>query len=551
MENGIDKFDLSVWRTTQERIDMVQDPDCPVHILEIVIEHDMDKDVVLATLTAKNITVELIEKMCKIHGYSREDIERTRNSMISQKADVKINSFCGVPWNHASTSADGKIRMCCQMINAEGKPGSENYGILFKDDGSILTTNDDISKNRNAPAWKTIRKEMLDGVKPDICKLCWDEEDNGIGSRRQWTVKVFPDLLGKARKLTEPDGSINNVDFPIEHWDLRFGNKCNLACRSCGPTDSDLWYKDWVAMSGRTTFQNRGTKDIEIIVDDAGRASVKDSPFEWPDKTSLLSYIKSNISTVKRFYFTGGEPTINHTHRTLLQYIIDNGHANNIVLDYNTNMAGIPSKIFDQWKHFKEVNLGMSIDGIFEHFEYIRHPGKWETAYKNMCRIDQEPGFERLRASVTMTVSIMNVLHVLDMQWWMKEQGWNHIEPVIIVHNLYGPEHLNIQHLSKRMKKYITDRYQQYIVDIKTKWPDEIAWLYIVEKRLNGILTHMNGSAGNPAELTNFFENSKKLDNIRGEDWQTSLPEIYNMVEFCKRQEERNFNVKLATSGKK
>lgn len=79
----------------------------------------------------------------------------------------------------------------------------------------------------------------------------------------------------------------------------------------------------------------------------------------------------------------------------------------------------------------------MSIDGIYEHFEYIRYPGKWNTAYKNMKRIDNNE-FTNLKASVTMTVSIMNVLHLLDMQWWMREQNWNTIDSNIIVHNLYA-----------------------------------------------------------------------------------------------------------------
>lgn len=545
------RFDLSIWRSSQDRIKMVLDPDCPRDILEIVIKYDLDDDVIFSTIIAKNTDDNLIALVKDKYNLTDAEITKKQEILKLRQTDLRSKVFCGVPWNHVSTTANGTIRMCCQMINPEGLDGEENYGTVFKDDGTVLTTKDDIAVNRNAPTWKSIRKEMIEGNRPRICKLCWDEEDNGIGSRREWTNNTFSELFDTAIEKTEADGSIKHEDFPIEHWDLRFGNKCNLACRSCGPTDSDMWYKDWVALQEKNTFYNRGIGDININIDKHGKATVDPSIFEWYNQSAVLDHLHKNISKVKRFYFTGGEPTINHTHRKLLDFVIDKGLAKDITLDYNTNMAGVPNAIFEQWKHFKEVNLGMSIDGIYEHFEYIRHPGKWSAVEKNMRRIDNEVGFDNVKASITMTVSIMNVLHILDMQWWMKEQNWNRIDENIIVHNLYGPVHLNTQNLSNEMKRYITDRYQKFLNDIKRRWTGDNAWYNIVETRLNSILTHMNAVEQNLDNWKSFFYNIEKLDKIRKENWKTSLPEIYNMIEYCNGLEARKKNVKLVTAGKK
>jgi len=544
------KFDLSVFRTSEQRIEMVQDPDCPKDILQRVVEHDLDTSVILGVLLAKELDDELIEAISKKVDYTIDELHSLKTLMKKMSDDKRRKSFCAVPWNHVSTNASGTIRMCCQMINSHGAEGEESYGTVFKENGDALTTSDDLSKHRNSPAWKKLRKEMLSGHRSEICKLCWDEEDNGIGSRRQWTNNIFYETFEKALIHTEEDGSIKHEDFPVEHWDLRFGNKCNLACRSCGPTDSDLWYKDWVEMSGKNYFHNRGIGDVTIEITKRGKAVVKDSPFEWFDKTDLVSNIKEGLPNIKRFYFTGGEPTINHTHRELLQYAIDNDYAKNLTLDYNTNMAGVPSAIFKQWKEFKEVNLGMSIDGIYEHFEYIRYPGKWKTAYKNMKRIDKDD-FTNLKASVTMTVSIMNVLHLLDMQWWMREQNWNTIDHNIIVHNLYGPNFLNTQNIPKHMKTYITNRYHKFYKDIRKTWPDDKAWLSLVETRLEGVLQHMNAVEDDPEQWKLFFTNGEKLDKIRGENWKESLEDIYKMIKFCSAKEMRKKDVKLAISGKK
>lgn len=544
------KFDLSVWRTSDQRIEMIQDPDCPREILETVIDYDLDEDVVFSTLLAVQIDEELLNKICVRYNCSLDSVYLKQDRMLAAKNDKRLNVFCGNPWNHVSTNASGTIRMCCQMININGYEGEEHYGTVFKEDGTALTTSDDLSQHRNAPAWKLLRKQLLAGEKPDICKLCWDDEENGIESKRNWTNNVFPELFDKAIQHTREDGSIEHSEFPIEYWDLRFGNKCNLACRSCGPTDSDLWYKDWVATQDRNTFYNRGIGEVTIDIDENGTASVKDSPFEWFNKTDLLGTVKESMPDIKRFYFTGGEPTINHTHRQLLQYAIDEGYAKNITIDYNTNMAGVPNAIFEQWKEFKEVNLGMSIDGIFEHFEYIRYPGKWKTAYKNITRVDNGD-FSNLQASMTLTVSILNVLHLLDMQWWMKEQQWNNVDNSIIVHNLYGPAHLNIQNLPKDMKDYISDRYKRFLNDAKAKWPEDTRFLYLINQRLSSIISHMYDVDDDPEQWKLFFHNTEKLDKVRGESWKESLPEIEQMIKYCKAKESRKKDVKLATAGKK
>jgi hypothetical protein len=167
-----------------------------------------------------------------------------------------------------------------------------------------------------------------------------------------------------------------------------------------------------------------------------------------------------------------------------------------------------------------------------------------------MKRIDNNE-FTNLKASVTMTVSIMNVLHLLDMQWWMREQNWNTIDSNIIVHNLYGPDYLNTQNIPKSMKSYITNRYRKFYVDIRKKWPDDNAWLSLTETRLEAVLTHMNSVEDDPSQWKIFFASGKKLDEIRKENWKESLEDIYKMVQFCTAKEMRKKDVKLATTGKR
>tara|TARA_B110000305_G_scaffold242206_1_gene321201 strand:+ start:10393 stop:12054 length:1662 start_codon:yes stop_codon:yes gene_type:complete len=551
-----DKFDLDIFRTTDERIKMINDPDCPIEVMLIVAEHDLDQAVLEALWVKKELpSVDTpngrkIRSILNIKLNGKTDhldkLAEAKNTALSKK---RYSAFCPIPWNHLATNADGSIRMCCQMIH-DTKP---SFGTVYKDDGNVLTGKDDITKHRNAPAWKQLRKDMLNGIDPKICKLCTDEEQNGIGSKRQWTKKIYEDVYYKAVRLTDSDGSIDNKEFPITYMDLRFGNKCNLKCRSCGPTDSSLWYDDWVAMRpDNPTFTYRDHMEVKIENLPDGTYGVPEL-FDY-DQTyiKLWEHILNNLDVIKRYYFTGGEPTINLKHRELLDYYIDRGTANEVILDYNTNMAGVPSKVFNQWKYFKEVHVGMSIDGIYEHFEYIRHPGKFSTVEKNMRRLDSEEGFDRLVPSVTLTLSTMNVLHFLDMQWWMKEQNWKRINQVIIIHNLYGPEFLNIQNLPTDYKMYIDKRYKQYILAINRRWnitDEDKAYCKLVEIRLNSILTHMWDKEGNKEEFKRLWETTHQLDKIRNESWQVSMPEFEKMMKEC--NENRKTTVRLKVAGKK
>ena len=523
------KFDLDVWRNLEERIAMVLDPACPESVFKIVVQHDLDMEVVEAVGFNPNCPDYLIKDIAKRLNITEEDYYIRKSAFVIRNDDPCRKVFCGIPWNHVATNANGTIRMCCQMIHDQ--TDGPSYGTIYKEDGSVLRGNDDINANRNAPAWKKIRKQFMAGEKPTICQLCWDEEDAGIHSKRLWADKSFPELYGKAATHTKEDGSIDSNIFPIQHWDLRFGNKCNLACRSCGPTDSDQWYDDWAKWEEKDSFAYRDIGDVEIIYDDKGKATVDKSIFNWYDDSPLWKLIEDSLDEIKMFYFTGGEPTINVKHRELLQIIIDRGFAQNIILHYNTNMAGIPNIIFKFWKEFKEVHLGMSIDGIYEHFEYIRHLGKWEKAYKSICRVDSESGFDNITASFTSTISIMNVLHLLDMQWWMKEQGWNRIKESIVVHNLYGPWFYNIQNMPIEMKKYVRTQYEQCIMDMHQRWPADPSWCNLTEIRLRSVLAGMDAKEPDLKQWYRYFVKQEKLDEIRKQNWKTALPELYDMVQ--------------------
>lgn len=539
-------LDPSIFRTTQQRLSMVTDARCPADVLLIVARHDEDDCVIEACAFNSNATPEILEVVCSRLGKTSDEVQVAKRSWQLRSNPKFKDSFCVLPWVHAATNSNGSIRACCQMIYDDKEIP---YGNITKPDGSPLTGADDISLHRNAAEWKLLRKNMMNGVRHDACRLCWDEESNGMESKRQQHNAIRNADIEKMLDKTDPDGAIVAEDFPIKYWDLRFGNKCNIKCRTCGPTDSDQWYADWIGLGQGDTFK---TKDGDVIQIESVDGKFKTPEiFEWVDDSNLWSTIQDNITSIDRFYFTGGEPTINMKHRQLLQFMIDNNVAKDIILEYNTNMAGIPPKVFSQWRHFKEVHIGMSIDGLYEHFEYIRNPGKWSAVEKNLTKLDTDIELKNTTSTFTVTISIMNVLHILDMFWWIKEKRFNRIDQNIVTHNLYWPRFYNIQNLPKEVKLMISNSYRQFIDDIYKRWGNDIEWCSKTEQTLNSILIHMNAKEEDLDQFKGYFKRQDSLDKLRNENWRESLKDIAKLLDYYTEMHTRKQNVKLAKTGKK
>lgn len=522
-----DKFNLnpSIVRTADERIEMVLDNNCPIEVLKIVAESDSDLLVVESCIYNNKTTDEILEIVSERTKKSVKEL----NNLIQSKNEMPNNvinsiknlkkTICTVPWNHVEIQQNGELRMCCLMIDDDD---DIKKGILVKDDGRTLYKNDNLSEYRNIASWKKIRKDFLDGGKPKLCNQCWDDEkiSNGKESQRLFELRRHDNQIFDIIKKTKKDGSINHNDFPIKSYDLRFGNKCNLKCRTCGPQDSNQWIDDNYKLHGTKFMGFENKKSFELNMPES---------YQWYNNSVAWNNVVENLENIKYYYFTGGEPTINEKHKELLQLLIEKKLNQIVDLRYNTNMATLPDDVIDLWSKFENVGLGMSIDGIENHFTYIRHPGNWKSAERGIQKIDRDTRLKNITACFTTTLSILNVLHILDMFDYTINNSWNRIDSNIIVRCVRGPEYYNIQNLPEYVKNSIKKRYMLYIKNISKKN------ISIVKKRhinniLNQIISYMYEKEPNEMHFERFFTITEKLDTIRNENWKISLPELYSLL---------------------
>ena len=441
----------------------------------------------------------------------------------------KDHKICPIPWHHISVQQNGDFRICCQNIE-------QPFGKFEKEPGVFLNVQrDSFDTARNHKLVKEVRKSMLAGEEHPACDLCWKEEKIGLNSKRVYMNKMITNNklydIDHIKKNTQSDGSINTDKFPLNYFDLRFGNLCNLKCRSCGPTDSSLWYEDYYNLAGskentrmwfygvnRYTIVKDGNKfNIELDQPDAPQIT---NDFEWYNQPAFWDQFINNLPNVERLYLTGGEPTVNKAHFRLLELCIEKDVAKHIYLEYNTNMYAMPPKLYDLWKHFKHIDIGCSIDGIGDMANYLRPPSTWDVLENNL-NVLGHGNYNNISAKLSTTVSVYNVLNFLELAEWLINKRYKIIQDMPAFHVLHRPPYMSLKVLPAETKQEITEKYEQFYNDAIDKFDNN--WAIAFRRFFGGIITFMN-SEDHSHLLPELKSRTLALDQLRNQKLEDVAP---------------------------
>ncbi len=181
-------------------------------------------------------------------------------------------------------------------------------GILRDVNGQALNAaTANLAEARNAPLLKDVRQAMLEGRWHSACTRCETEEKSGIRSRRIYETEIWQKQLNAERAVrsTRCDGEIEPDQFPLAHLDIRFGNLCNLKCRSCGPTDSSKWYSDYKKLWGAKFRES----SVQVTLhDEQGRIVPSPDLYTWYESPNFWSQLDQVMPGIRQLYLVGGEP---------------------------------------------------------------------------------------------------------------------------------------------------------------------------------------------------------------------------------------------------
>jgi hypothetical protein len=300
-------------------------------------------------------------------------------------------TMCVLPWMHLATHPNGGASLCCRSNHTDAVSWAKKTGT-----NSLVTLdNDTIDDIMNSNAFIKVRQDMIDGRRPIECEGCWQDEDKGLKSKRQYENERWAHIIPKLEQTAKLS------DINLIYVELRLGNVCNNACLTCNSYSSTKWYPDEKKIANDLPwFKLRAMEN-----------------FKWFENEDFYWDLANKSQSVEEIYINGGEPTLIKAHFEYLKHLITLGTAENVHLVYSLNMMDIPDRLIELWKGFKQVTVNASIDDLGVRNYYIRYPTQWE---ETLASIDKLNNLPNVQWHVTQTVSILNVYHLAEFGNWLE-----------------------------------------------------------------------------------------------------------------------------------
>ena len=340
--------------------------------------------------------------------------------------NIPHDTFCVLPWISLETSPIGTVRPCCLAMDEITDTNGDKYKLA----------NTALTDIQNSQAMRTLREDFLAGKKPQNCRRCWNEERAGRTSKRMHT-------LDRLKHMIDPNVSWTADAMPLMFLDLKLGNICNLKCRICGSWSSSQYAAEEIKFN--QAEETRASFAYQMLKDGA-----------WPrESADFWEDLDQHLDNIRYIEFTGGEPFMIKEHFRLLQKLVDTDRAGQVEIHYNTNGTQYPEEAEEIWKHFKHVEIALSIDDVEQRFEYQRSNAVWTEVVENVARFKE---LRKRNKNITLqaccTINVFNVYYLETVANWLIQQQfdfiyWN------MMHDAY---YFSISTLPEPAKEAITTR---------------------------------------------------------------------------------------------
>jgi len=149
-------------------------------------------------------------------------------------------TYCALPFRETMLIPGDVLLLCCRH-------------------DTNVVIEESFDKSFKSGKLQEIRKLMLAGKPVSGCEQCYREEQQGVESMRQQSIKTY--------------GVVDNIELQGIH--LQFDNVCNLKCRMCSSTSSHLLYNEETEIYGKAIswqklvvadkYQENDTSKLTVI----------------------------------------------------------------------------------------------------------------------------------------------------------------------------------------------------------------------------------------------------------------------------------------------
>jgi MoaA/NifB/PqqE/SkfB family radical SAM enzyme len=297
------------------------------------------------------------------------------------------NKFCTLPWLNLNTNPNGNIKLCCNITR-------EHF--VNKDDGNNTPFNlgyDDIEDIWNSVYMSSTRTVHRQNIGSNECSECYTTErltghSPRMGQNVMWLgIKNKGDELLQSHfgKVADTEIFENTTLLPLS-LELRLGNQCNLKCLTCWSISSSLVYNERLDIVKKDLLKDNNLGWLEPIWKEEITRVDNDNIDEWYETEIFYSNIRKMAPNLRRLYTTGGEPTLIKANYKMLEMLLEAGNTKCSV-EFTSNMTTWNYKFYDALSKFENVEIQMSLDGIDDTAELIRHGCDFKIVRENVERV--------------------------------------------------------------------------------------------------------------------------------------------------------------------
>lgn len=340
------------------------------------------------------------------------------------KTTSEPHFFCHAPWRTLYINPEGEVRLDNQS----------SFVLGTLEDGRSLK---EIIKSE-APA--QIQQQFGKDRLPDSCRNCAQKESI-IGHSRRFFFQ---------HKL-EPMG-IEGNQFKLEYLDLHLTNRCNLKCRMCNSESSSQWIEEDKILNSIDAKRLNRPKNPRVrrVNQEILKGLLRD-----PDIFKNLRYLA----------LRGGEPLMEPLYLEIIDFLIQHGFAQQIILDLSTNGSFAEAKVLKRLNHFASVDFHLSVEGGGELYQYIRGGQTFsiDKLERNIQRFRELPNVHIIFA---VTVSVYNILHLDELiEWFLKIKTDK--DEIILSNTVVRPNYLQYLLIPSHLKLLAVERLEKILPQLK------------------------------------------------------------------------------------
>lgn len=373
--------------------------------------------------------------------------------------------YCSAPWKGLTVREDGTVRTCCAGQTMLGNLNHESIDSIVS--GPILLE---------------IRHALQQGHAHDNCGYCQQVElQNKPSSLRSHYQKNYP--------LTE-------FNTEIKFLDIRWNNKCNLACQYCNPTFSSVWEDKLhtIAGSARRVYQQE-----------------------------LLEWVLSRADQINEIMLVGGEPMLMKQNYELIHRLPPHSVLS-IITNLNYELVDLPCWADLLARPRQNTHWNVSVDNTHDQMQYVRNGACWDDFLRNLLLLTKTwPD----QVSINCVYSAFNFLEIDKILQFYHAAGVHKVtlQPIIM------QREVDIFAMPVAIKEAAID-----ILERTREWHQSVwgvdAYLYPING-LDQILSQLKiGLVDCPVTLQEFHSKIAWYDSWRTDRFQDLWPNVIDFMHY-------------------